>query len=267
VSPASSPAPTLAPRALRHRRSARRLSAGQVSDLRQAILDAQRIGDDRGYQYWAGIHGLPLPEFCKHGSPLFLPWHRAYLYFFEKALQDRVPGVTLPWWDWTQAHDEGIPSAYSRKQTPSRKANPLESSPIQQSGRRDPREAKTWRAPGGPGGLPGPDTIRRILENRDYSTFQIQLEDVHNGIHVWTGGTMQSIETAAYDPLFWAHHCMIDRLWYLWQLEHPGARLPRAYLDQALPPFGMTVRQTLDVTELGYDYAAATAAVNGPGHG
>jgi len=259
--------PALAPRALRHRRSARRLSEGQQADLREAIAAAQRIGDDRGYQYWAGIHGLPLPEFCQHNSPLFLPWHRAYLYFFEKTLQDRVPGVTLPWWNWTQAHEEGIPAAYGRKQTPERKANPLSSSPIQKSGRRDPREAKTWRAPGAPGGLPSPEAVDRVLANRDFFTFQTQLENIHGAVHIWTGGTMQSIETAAYDPVFWAHHCMIDRLWYLWQLDHPGARFPAGYLDQALPPFGMTVRQTLDVTALGYDYAAATAAVEGPGHG
>jgi tyrosinase len=269
MSPASSTVPTQAPKALRHRRSARRLSAGQLEDLRAAITAAQGIGDDRGYQYWAGIHGLPLPEWCQHGSPLFLPWHRAYLYFFEKQLQDRVPGVTLPWWDWTQAHDEGIPVAYSAKKAGG-KANPLFSSPIQKSGRANPGETKTKRAPGGESRvLPTSAQVEKVLANRDFRTFQTQLESIHNGVHMWVGGTMQNIETAAYDPVFYAHHCMIDRLWYLWQLDHPGAAsgLPAPYLEQALPPFGMTVRQTLDITQLGYDYAAATAAVDGPGHG
>lgn len=267
MSPAASPpAPPLAPQALRHRRSARRLSAGQLGDLRNAITAAQAIGDDRGYQYWAGIHGLPLPEWCQHGSSYFLPWHRAYLYFFEKQLQDRVAGVTLPWWDWTQAHDEGIPAAYSAKKAAG-KANSLASSPIQKSGRANPNETKTRRAPGEARLLPNTPRVERLLENRDFFTFQTQLEGIHNGVHMWVGGTMENIETAAYDPVFWAHHCMIDRLWYLWQLDHPGAALPAVYLDQALPPFAMTVRQTLEITDLGYDYAAATAAVDGPGHG
>jgi tyrosinase len=65
---ATSPSPTQAPRALRHRRSARRLSGGQLDDLCRAVIAAQKIGDDRGYQYWAGIHGLPLPEWCQHSS-------------------------------------------------------------------------------------------------------------------------------------------------------------------------------------------------------
>ncbi|MBV9870351.1 MAG: tyrosinase family protein, partial [Frankiaceae bacterium] len=48
----------------------------------------QAINDERGYQYWAGIHGLPLPNSCQHGTILFLPWHRAYLYLFEQYLLD-----------------------------------------------------------------------------------------------------------------------------------------------------------------------------------
>ncbi len=257
---------TRAPLRLRHRRSARRLSKGQLAELRQAISRAQRIGDDRGYQYWAGVHGLPLPVYCQHGTQLFLPWHRAYLYFLEKALQDRVPGVTLPWWDWRD-HSEALPAAYARARTPGNKANPLHSSPIQPSGRRQPNEKRTWREPGDPSWLPSAAQVAQVRANRDFFTFQSQLESLHNGVHGFVGGTMASVATSAYDPIFWAHHCMIDRLWYLWQLDHPGARLPARYLDLALPPFEMTVRETLDVTALGYDYAAGTAAVPGPRRG
>jgi tyrosinase len=262
-----SPTATRAPVHLRHRRSVRRLSQGQLADLRQAITLAQRIGDDRGYQYWAGIHGLPLPMYCKHGSPFFLPWHRAYLYFFEKELQDRVAGVTLPWWDWTQNHAEGLPAAYSRARTAAGTKNPLASSPIQPAGRRDPKEKRTWRQFNRSSRLPEPSEVEAVRENRDYFTFQNQLENIHNGVHGEVGGTMGDISVAGYDPIFWAHHCTIDRIWYLWQLDHPGAHLPAAYLDTALPPFPMTVRQTLDITALGYDYAAGTAAVPGTRRG
>jgi tyrosinase len=240
----------------------RRLSAGQLGDLRSAITAAQAIGDDRGYQSWAGIHGLPLPISCVHHKELFLPWHRAYLYFFEKALQDLVPGVTLPWWDWAVEHAEGIPAAYGARKAEGRK-NPLFDSPIQPTGRENPSQTRTTRAPGRPGELPSPGRIEALLANRDFLTFQIQLESIHDGVHVWTGGTMGSIPVAAYDPLFWAHHCMIDRVWYLWQLRHgPGAS--PALLNRALAPFPMTVRDTLEVSHLGYDYAASTAAVGGP---
>jgi tyrosinase len=268
VSPVAVPQANHPQVALRHRRDARRLTTQQLADLRKAFAGAQQIKDDRGYQFWAGIHGLPLPIYCTHNSPLFLAWHRAYLYFFEKALQDVVPGVTLPWWDWTRNHQEGIPPAYASAKVGG-KRNPLYDSPIQAAGRRDPKEARTRRQPPGSGGmLPSPAQNAAILANPEFITFQDQLESIHGAVHMWVAGTMSDISVAAYDPIFWAHHCMIDRLWYLWQLKHPGARMPTSLIDTALPPFAMTVRQTLEVTQLGYDYAAATAAAPGPGiHG
>lgn len=259
----SVPTPTHPPTALRHRRDVRRMTSGQLADFRMAVVGAQRIGDDRGYQRWAGVHGLPLPAYCTHNSPLFLAWHRAYLYFFEKALQDVVPGVTLPWWDWTLGH---LPPAYERRRV-ERRANPLYDSPIQPTGRRDPSEKRTWRELGRDGSLPTPDGLERILANRDFMTFQSQLEDAHGAVHMWVGGTMSDIAVAAYDPVFWAHHCMIDRCWYLWELRHHGGGPPAQLLNVALAPFPMTVRDTLHIDHLGYDYSAGTTAASGPGHG
>ncbi|KIW29400.1 uncharacterized protein PV07_05217 [Cladophialophora immunda] len=45
------------------------------------------------------------------------------------------------------------------------------------------------------------------------------LEDVHNAIHVYTGGGghMGDTEVAAFDPIFWLHHANIDRLYAIWQ--------------------------------------------------
>jgi tyrosinase len=266
MSPAAAATPTRRLTALKHRRDASRLTPGQLADLRQAFRLAQSINDDRGYQSWAGVHGLPLPISCTHHNDLFLPWHRAYLYLFEKALQDRVPGVTLPWWDWTTRPELNVPNPYRRK-TADRRANPLFDSPIQPSGRRDPAEQRTLREQGFAGALPTAGQIATVLANTDYFTFQTQLESLHDGVHVWVGGTMRDISVAAYDPVFWAHHCMIDRVWYLWQLRHPGAGPRGNMLNRALPPFPLTVRQTLDTTLLGYDYAATTAAATGPGNG
>jgi tyrosinase len=261
----TSPAPAAA--RLRHRRNARTLTAGQLAAYRGAIVAAQALKDDRGYQAWAGIHGLPLPMFCTHNSPLFLPWHRAYLYLFEKTLQDRVPGVTLPWWNWTMRHDEGIPAAFTDARDPDGAPNPLRGSPIQPSGRGSGGPPRTNRAAGQPGAPPLPtvDQVKAVLELKDFIDFQSQVEDLHNGIHVWVGGTMGQITTSAYDPVFWAHHAMIDRLWRLWQLRHPGSGPPASLLRAALPPFPMTVRDTIDMDALGYDYAVTTAATKGTG--
>jgi tyrosinase len=234
----------------------------QAGNLRQAITATQAISDDRGYQYWAGIHGLPLPMYCTHNSPLFLAWHRAYLYFFELALRDQVSDCVLPWWDWTV--DQSVPSAYSEEDVDG-SANPLFSSPIQPSGREPGGPDHTVRAPGQDGAPPLPSAaqVQALLVLGDFIDFQTQLEDIHNGVHVWVGGTMSDIATAAYDPLFWAHHAMIDRLWRMWELQHPHAAPPASLLGRALPPFQMTVAQTIDASSLGYDYAASAANTAG----
>jgi tyrosinase len=68
---------------------------------------------------------------------------------------------------------------------------------------------------------------------------------------------------AAYDPVFWAHHCMVDRAWRIWQHNHPGAGPPPGILGQALRPRSIRVREVLDVKQLGYDYAETSSTVKG----
>lgn len=239
------------------------MSATQLAAFRQAFAGAKTVNDDRGFQHHAGIHGLPLPMYCTHGNPLFLPWHRAYLYFFELALEDQVAGVSLPWWDWTSAlsHQHGLPAAY----TDTANANPLTGSPINpQAIQQAPSEgipnapSHTTRQPGSTSELPTTSDVNDVLALGDFLDFSTQVEQIHNNVHVWVGGTMSEIPLAAYDPVFWAHHTMIDRLWRLWQLRHPTAGVPSGLMNEALPPFPMTVSQTLSVTNLGYDYATAS---------
>jgi tyrosinase len=280
MSPVGTPSPQSLASPLRSRRSIALLTEGQLSLLRQAFdavyrISSQQINDERGYEYWAGIHGLPTPMYCQnaHGTPYFLPWHRAYIYFFERALQDQVPDATLAWWDWTTPAGQAgaIPPAYGNEKDTSGQANPLYSAAVNpvalEQGRSNGLDMapNTVREPGQPGSppLPTPDEIQSALAQTDYDHFRGAVEQMHNNVHMWVGGQnghMGQIPFAAYDPIFWAHHTMVDRLWRLWQLQHPGADPDASLLDQALPPFRMTVKQTLDVTALGYDYASSTSS-------
>src|SRR5690348_12488812 len=98
-----------------YRKNAEMLRQPQLDVLRRALAASMDLSDDRGFKHWAGVHGLPLPMYCQHHTPLFLPWHRAYLYFFELTLKDLEPTVSLPWWDWTSpsSHAQGLPSIYA----------------------------------------------------------------------------------------------------------------------------------------------------------
>jgi tyrosinase len=64
------------------------------------------------------------------------------------------------------------------------------------------------------------------------------------------------VPIASYDPVFWAHHAMIDRLWYLWQISPHGTSPGADLLGQVLAPWPVTVSKVLDISTLGYEYAA-----------
>jgi tyrosinase len=112
----------------------------------------------------------------------------------------------------------------------------------------------TLRDPDRPDELPRQQTVDRALAARSFGDFSMLIEGIHASVHTWVGGAMTLVSVAAFDPLFWAHHAMIDRLWYLWQIGTQG-RPPAHLLDTALRPFPMTVRQTLNIADLGYEYA------------
>lgn len=71
---------------------------------------------------------------------------------------------------------------------------------------------------------------------------------------------------AAYDPVFWAHHSMVDRLWRIWQHNNPSA-LPTLDVLKTSMTFAtepsLKVSDVLDVAQLGYDYAAQVASTGG----
>ena len=56
---------------------------------------------------------------------------------------------------------------------------------------------------------------------------------------------MQDIQWAAYDPLFFAHHVMIDRAWRLWQHQNPGAVPDANQLSVGLRPNGFRTESVL----------------------
>lgn len=268
----------------------RNLPAGELEAFRRAFGQTMAIRDIRGFTHIAGFHGVPFGH-CPHWTVrrIFLPWHRAYLKWLEVHIQDHDEKVTLPWWNWASAisHQQGIPAAYGEETAvvdgqevpniltrfrvqfdlPDRRVNGF-------TFRRDP--------PADPARLPFPhDTFRDvdphdasravldIIESADqllaisnFVDFSNTLEDVHDAIHGWVGGTMGQVSWAAFDPIFWAHHCMVDRLWWMWQNRHGNATIPENMLELDLVPFGMTVRQVLDIHELGYEYAGAAAGVS-----
>jgi tyrosinase len=253
-------------------------TGGGLDALRDAYGKMQKLipTDNRSWVYWSGLHGFPQYLCWHHGRvgnggsrpyDLFLPWHRAYLLYFEHSARDQNNAASLPWWDWTSdgSHKVGVPKSFSQPKVGS-DPNPLYNGPVPPI---PPAAARvTLRFPGRPRDLPTLQSVNAVLLLNQFVDFTSQLQDIHDQIHGWTGGMsprpprqggdMGAVATSAYDPIFWAHHVMIDRLWYLWQLKHGLHNIPPDYLDLPLAPFALTVKEVLDVHTLGYDYADAS---------
>ena len=255
------------------------LNPVDLNKVRQAFSKMMALRDNRGYTYIAGHHGIP-GFYCWHydldlagrsalRARLFLPWHRAYLKVLEDLLQDHVADVTIPWWRWPTVEDPStskvIPKAYSDERWNGQQ-NPLYSFHINipnvtlPDGPEISLDEDTFREPGrNPfASLPSEGALRSLVGIEDYGEFSDRLEDIHDGIHGWVGGSMSDLYRAGFDPLFHAHHCNVDRWWRIWQLRHGDRTIPSELMDVVLDPFPYKVRDVLNVYDLGYDYASSS---------
>ena len=78
------------------------LPPDQVEIFRQGVREMYHLNkfpaDWRNYNSIALIH----QNHCQHAWERFLPWHRVYLYEFERALSDVINlPFGIPYWDWT----------------------------------------------------------------------------------------------------------------------------------------------------------------------
>ena len=192
-----------------------------------------------------------------HVGPSFLPWHREFIRRFEQALQKVDPSVSLPYWNWGLGDSAQTNvlfqnnfmgprgSVFTREVTDgpfAEIANSFNSilpngwkveSRLRGRGLGDTRGAGSALQRNmilDPEGLPSFNAWEETLKKDIYTEFRPALENgsglsnlhraMHNGVHVWVGGSM-GFMTSPNDPIFFLHHCQVDRLWAAWQQAHP----------------------------------------------
>lgn len=181
--------------------------------------------DPIGWTYQSRMHGNPqaLPRKpsepedwseCQHGSWFFLPWHRMYLLQLERIIRSLTgePDWALPYWDYPNANKLEIPAAFLAKKSAlfdgSRNLRPL-SKPIAD---------ETWQRSGTFVALGGGE--RRDPVHRGEAQGSLE-SNPHNQVHGRVGGDMAGFQSPL-DPLFWIHHCNVDRLWEVWNRDFGG---------------------------------------------
>ncbi|QNM95010.1 tyrosinase family protein [Chitinimonas koreensis] len=225
-----------------------------------------------------GTDGQAGPEI--HGSWWFLPWHRCYLYFLERILARLAgaPELRLPYWDWSTQSEQTqtLPLAYSRKFA-MRRPNALYNT----------RRGVTY-GDQIPKAFVGPKAISLVLDAPSFGQFGGMDPDVHltlgqsasglleriphNNVHNWTGTPGDSVNqgcdmgvlaTAARDPVFFAHHANVDRMWPSWLALGGGHDNPtdERWLDHAWNFYdengtwtSIKVRDVVETAAIGYVY-------------
>ena len=235
----------------------------------------------------------PATRNAAHRGPAFLPWHREYILRFEQELQGVLGDANfgLPSWDW--AADAALTNPIDpvqavvwRDDFMGWQGDPVTSGPFRQGEWVTVSSGNLIRQFGtNVPSLPTQAQVNAALETAIYDTppwhsasassFRNLLEGwqpaggphLHNRVHVWVGGSMLP-DTSPDDPVFFLHHCNVDRIWALWQTCNPQvpyaptndvATAPPGHRlnDQMFPwtnPGDRTIADLLEITALGYSY-------------
>jgi polyphenol oxidase len=184
----------------------------------------------------------------------FLPWHRALLYFLERVMRklQNNDGIALAYWDWENSASRTLPAIYAPPDQPLYWANRNLTGP-------------SW---------PLKDTdvdVQPLLAIPTFTTFggsSVQRSPVpaaysgpHANVHnAFSPGDMANLQYSPRDPVFYAHHGNIDRLWSSWVAAghtNPDFGAARVYFyDENQQWRYILLNDLRDERRLGYQYSS-----------
>jgi len=310
------------------RKEVRTLSPAEQLVFINTLLALKKQGGYDKYVHWHHQVMIPTvhpdepqdPDYRNgaHLGPAFLPWHREMLMQLEGDLQSIQPGVTLPYWDWTQdAADPGQSPVWSQGFMGGN-GDPADQHRVQEGA--FAQKYGNWPVPAYPeDGLPGTGLKRQfgqlvsslptvddlqmamregLYDEPNYNSspfnrgFRNRLEgwitqrgdpqvttpgsQLHNRVHLWIGGNMLAM-TSPEDPVFFLHHCFVDKIWADWQaqmkLDKPGLAPhycpmqdgpPGHNYDDVIKPWTRRIRDVMDISALGYAYSPSQPLTKSP---
>lgn len=249
--------------------SSREIVSYKAAVAAMTALDANldTTHDGTAWTAQANLHGATDPvggmltDRCVHAPYRFLPWHRMFLYRFERIIRKRSGDANfmLPYWGYSPEAEHNLPAVF-RGGT----GNPLY------------HDARFPSVNAG-------DPLDESDVSSDLALLQVSFQDFvdvlygtpHAGVHGGCGFDMAAVPTSARDPIFWLHHCQIDRLWELWLAKAPGNVNPTTdsawlttsydFYDENGATVTMTGAQVLDIAnQLGYRYAGGGCRIRPP---
>ncbi|WP_130736852.1 tyrosinase family protein [Flavobacterium sp. J27] len=174
----------------------------------------------------------------------FLFWHRMYIWYLEKIVRELSgkEDFALPYWNYGE--NNTMPSPFSEQQTSlyeqARYTVLNNGKPIPETNVVDIQNAinelQTIPYFAGNGGFSqtlegSPHGYMHDLIGGSYAnpseTFFNEIYQREN-----FSGLMANVPSAGFDPIFWLHHSMVDRVWESWDVSMYGQRPTLADLEK-----------------------------------
>jgi tyrosinase len=248
------------------------------SDYAKAIQKMHQLANDgRNWIAQAKIHA----DYCHHSELEFLHWHRHYIRFFEMVCAELSGNsqFALPYWNWSKNSGRLPAPFFDRPELNVEHWNDPGQyvgkawGPIDTVGRRGLDKPHGLLDDPVRGGAFTIATINGIKQLPNIDLFRPALEgQPHNTAHVLTGATKVGKTghigsgLSPLDPIFWLHHCMVDRVWAEWQ-KSAGHATPdpmKDYSGQFCDADGKPAKANstgaMDVAALGYTYDTLQSA-------
>ena len=180
---------------------------------------------------------------CQHQSWYFPPWHRGYLIALEAQIRAAVISLggpntwALPYWNYFGPNNEfKMPPAFGQQTLPDGKPNPLfvnarfgpqnnRNIYIDLSQVTRACQTNTIYTGSNPATRPPGYGGRETRFNHSGGASGNLENNPHNIVHSQIGGArgvMSYPGSAALDPIFYLHHCNIDRMWAAWNAAGNG---------------------------------------------
>lgn len=173
---------------------------------------------------------------CQHQSWYFPPWHRGYVIAIEAQIRKEIIALggpkdwALPYWNYLGSGDQNrLPPAFAERTLPDGSSNPLfveaRYGPNRDGNVYIPRgdisdacqgeKVYTGQKKSKKVGYGGYKT--GFWHGGEYDSGKLEANP-HNLVHTLVGGdgVMSYPGSAALDPIFYLHHCNIDRMWAAW---------------------------------------------------
>ena len=207
------------PLMVRIRKNANKLTVGERDRFIAAYAQLNNQGAGRFQDFREAHTQASQPQ--AHGRPGFLPWHRAFILDLERELQAIDPSVSLHYWRFDQVAKNVFTLDFMGKADPTGTAQFSAGHPFH-----------FWVTDGTPGINRNPlfntDTqfasvigeAATLGLGNSYALFRGMEGNPHGNAHTSFDGSIDSIPTAAKDPLFFMLHCNVDRLWAKWQVQN-----------------------------------------------